>query len=514
MASGQGLYKSPAVCPPTEDDLQKLSEELNLKCTTEEIQAITAQFKNTATSFQRLSELPEPTLPVKYPRVPGYRPAEQDNPYNAWSWKCDIKGAATGKLAGKTVGIKDNIAVAGVPMMNGSKILEGYVPEFDATVVTRVLDAGGRILGKTACEDLCFSGFSSTCSSGPVRNPVDETRTVGGSSSGSAALVAGKVVDMAIGGDQAGSIRIPASWSGIVGLKPTWGLVPYTGAMPIELTVDHLGPMAANVHDCALLLEVLAGYDEGRDPRQPRDLKVEPYTALLDKGINGKKIGLLQEGFSTCTEQDVAEMVEQAAQTLTKAGAKVEKVSVPMHLDSFAISEGVAIQGAYNNMIVGNGNGYQWKGYYATSLQEAFFRGRTARPYDYSKGVKMVCLTGEYMNRNYGNKFYAKGQNLATVLTQAYDKVLQEYDVLVLPTSPYKATKLLQADCSTYECIETSQAMLINTAVANSTGHPALSINAGNIEGLPIGMMIMGRHFDETTVLQVARAFEKIRDGE
>ncbi len=172
--------------------------------------------------------------------------------------------------------IKDNVCVAGVPMMNGSATLEGYVPEVDATIVTRTLDAGATIVGKAVCEDLCFSGGSHTAATGPVLNPRAPGRSAGGSSCGSAALLAAGEVDLAIGGDQGGSIRMPAGWCGVVGHKPTYGLVPYTGVFPIELTLDHTGPMAATVADVALYLEVLAGAD-GLDPRQPSVVPTEAY---------------------------------------------------------------------------------------------------------------------------------------------------------------------------------------------------------------------------------------------
>ena len=201
----------------------------------------------------------------EYPRVPGHRPTGEENPHNGWYWKTAIKGAAEGPLAGKRVGIKDNVCVAGVPMMNGASVLEGYVPEVDATVVSRILDAGGEIAGKTACEYLCFSGASHTNATGnPVHNPWKHGYTSGGSSSGSGAVVAAGDVQMAIGGDQGGSIRIPASMCGIVGLKPTHGLVPYTGVMPIELTIDHVGPMTDTVANNALLLEAIAGSRRAR----------------------------------------------------------------------------------------------------------------------------------------------------------------------------------------------------------------------------------------------------------
>ena len=191
--------------------------------------------------------------------------------------KTMVEGAADGKLKGKTVVLKDNIMLAGVPMMNGAATLEGYVPDIDATVVQRVLDAGGTIVGKAHCEYFCLSGGSHTNATGPVHNPHKMGYSAGGSSSGSAVLVALGEVDMALGGDQGGSIRMPSSFCGIYGMKPTHGLVPYTGIMPIEIYVDHTGPMTANVTDNALLLEVLAGPD-GYDPRQ-YNVKTHPYAS-------------------------------------------------------------------------------------------------------------------------------------------------------------------------------------------------------------------------------------------
>src|SRR5438034_4237139 len=233
-------------------------------------------------SYRRIDQLTEPTLAVRYPRTGGYRPSADENPLNAWYQKCTIKGAPSGILAGKRIAIKDNVCVAGVPMMNGSSALEGYVPEFDATIVTRILDAGGEIVGKAVCEHLCFSGGSHTSDTGPVLNPHDHRRSAGGSSSGSAALVVAGECDMAIGGDQGGSIRIPSAWCGAYGLKPTYGLVPYTGVFPIELTLDHTGPIARTAADCALLLEAIAGED-GLDPRQSGAVRTEAYTKKLPR---------------------------------------------------------------------------------------------------------------------------------------------------------------------------------------------------------------------------------------
>ncbi|CAB4007577.1 Amidase [Paramuricea clavata] len=285
------------------------------------------------TTFQRIYNLPEPKLPVKYARKIGNKPAAEENRFNAWYWKCDISGAPNGKLHGKTIAMKDNISVAGIPMMNGSQLVEGYIPDIDASVVTRVLDEGGRILGKAVCENLCFSGGSFTAANGLVRNPWDPSRMSGGSSSGCAVLVANKDVDMAIGGDQGGSIRMPAAACGIVGLKPTFGLVPYTGIIGIEPTIDHTGPMAQTVYDTALLLEAIAGYDDGLDHRQPRDLKIPSYTKELSGDIKGLRVGLLKEGFDPSFETDVNDLVRKSAARLSEKDAVVEEVSIPWHLD-------------------------------------------------------------------------------------------------------------------------------------------------------------------------------------
>ncbi|KAK7488414.1 hypothetical protein BaRGS_00020388, partial [Batillaria attramentaria] len=432
------------------------------------------------------------------------------------AWRCDIRGAAEGKLSGRTVGIKDNIAVAGVPMRCGSKILEHYVPEFDASIVTRILDAGGHIVGKTAVEDMCMSGSSVTSADGPVTNPHDVTRIAGGSSCGSAVLVACGLIDFAIGGDQGGSVRIPASFTGIVGLKPTYGLVPYTGAWAGEPTVDHLGPMARTVADCALLLEVIAGYDDGRDPRQFPSTTVPEYSKLFDESVSGKKVGLLEEGFDSCTEDIVKTIVRDASNKLTEAGMTVTELSIPLHRDGSAILEVTSGQAAYHCLLDG-GVGYYAKGFYPVSLLEAMHRGISAQPHDLHPLVKFRCLSGEYMTQTYGrsNKFYAKANNLVMELTRQYDAALHKFDVIVMPTMPYLATKLPPADCSLADLYQHAESMCDNVMPFNSTGHPALAINAGfaptdDGKQLPVGMMIVGRKFDDVTVLQVARAVEKM----
>ena len=232
--------------------------------------------------------------------------------------------------------------MAGLLMMNGARVLEGYVPIIDATIVTRLLDAGATIVGKTACAD--FSGGGHTSGYGPVRNPRKPTHAPGGSSKGSAAALAAGDVAMAIGGDQGGSIRIPASWFGVVGHKTTYGLIPYTGCLAIEMTLDHIGPMANNVENTARMLSVLVGPDP-LDPRQrgtiPEDY-VQDYMPAIGAGCEGIRIGVLSEGFGQTTETwpefglpgsepAVDESVFAAVRRLEERGAQVSEVSVPEH---------------------------------------------------------------------------------------------------------------------------------------------------------------------------------------
>src|SRR5580704_16704196 len=284
-----------AVRRPTLDQLRSVAEDLGMHMGEEELKSYDALMQGNYAAYDIIDAMPDYVPAVTYPRTPGYRPSGEENKYGAWYVKTEVKGAASGKLAGKTVALKDNVCLAGVPMMNGASTLEGYVPDVDATIVTRLLDAGATIVGKATCEYFCFSGGSHTSSPAPVHNPHRRGYSAGGSSSGSAALVAAGEVDMAIGGDQGGSIRMPASYCGIYGMKATHGLVPYTGVMPIEIYVDHVGPMTRTVSDNALMLEVLAG-DDGYDPRIKAPATVS-YSEALSGGVKGMKIAMVKEGF-------------------------------------------------------------------------------------------------------------------------------------------------------------------------------------------------------------------------
>ena len=503
------MAKFPTVRTPTIEEVLDIAEGYGMTITVEDAESYRGLMEGTIASYHRLDDLDEPKLPVKYPRSTGYRPPPEENPYNAWYWKSEVKGRGGGPLKGKRVVLKDNICLAGVPMMNGATVLEGYVPDIDATVVTRILDAGGTIIGKAANTYLCFDGGSATTATGMVENPHKKGYTSGGSSAGSGVLVAIGEADMALGGDQGGSIRMPACWCGIYGHKPTHGLVPYTGIFPIEQTLDHTGPMARSVSDVATLLQVIAGPD-GHDPRQI-GTKTQRYVNALDKGADGMKIGVVTEGFGHPESEDAVDSsVRAAVQRFTELGATVDEISIPMHLDGPHIWNGIAVEGATAMMLKGNGFGTNWEGYYATSLIDAYARGWRSRPDDLSETVKTVMMLGEYMHRNYHGRYYAKAQNLSRRLRETYDAVLAEYDVLAMPTLPMLATELPAPDCSREHYVDVALNMLANTCPFDATGHPAMTVPCGKADDSPIGMMLIGKRYDDATVIQAAAAFETL----
>jgi amidase len=456
----------------------------------------------------RVSNAIPPAPSPKYGPRTSTRPAASENPLNAWYVTASIKGAPNGPLAGKKIAIKDNVCVAGLPMMNGSKVLEGFVPSTDATVVTRLLDAGAEITGKSVCESFCMSFGSHTGDTGFVLNPHDHTRTTGGSSSGSAALVASKVVDMAVGCDEGGSIRVPSAFCGIVGLKPTWGLVPFTGIFPLEMTIDHVGPMARTVHDCALMLETLAGPD-GLDPRQNALLQRQPYTTLLKAGGKGLRIGILKEGFGLPDgEKDVDALVLNAAHRFERSGALVSTVSVKEHttlaLDCLNLVSAAMAPVARDSM------GLNWKGHYQLELAEFYVKHRQERAALFPPEVKLWLVIERMLDRTGDGLYYARAQNVALSVRAAYDHALEQVDVLVMPTVAARPPKLPPTDVDFATSLKLSDGAALNTPQFDLTGHPGLSVPCGKLDGLPIGMMIVGRHGDDATVLRAGYAFEQL----
>ncbi|MGA2549490.1 MAG: amidase [Burkholderiaceae bacterium] len=496
---------------PTSSQIQAVAQSLGIHLDEKKAETYRQLLQPNFDAYDAVDAMPDYLPAVKYPRGQSYFPKGEENRYGAWYAKSTIRGAPQGKLAGKTVVIKDNVCVAGVPMMNGSPTLEGFVPKIDATIVTRLLDAGATIVGKSVCELFCFSGGSHTSSTGPVHNPRRHGYSAGGSSSGSAALVAAGEVDLAIGGDQGGSIRMPSSYCGIYGMKPTHGLVPYTGVMPIELTIDHTGPMTATVADNALMLEILAGPD-GLDPRQHAGKGSQPYSELMKGGVKGLKIGVVAEGFGWPQSMpEVDAKVRGAADRFRKLGATVTEVSIPMHRVGPAIWLPVAAEGATQQMMKDNGYGFNYKGLYDTALID-FHSGWRKRADELSETLKITMVLGEYFIQQYGGHYYGKAQNLTRQLKETYEASLNDFDLLLMPTLPMTATPLPGPGASVEEIVQRAFEMLPNTCPMDITGHPAMSLPCGLVDGLPVGLMLVAKDYGEGTIYRAAYDFEQSGD--
>src|SRR5689334_8446003 len=498
------------VTAPTPDQLRKIAGEMGLSLSDSDIDSFIALMKPSVEAYNVVDELPDNLPEVRYPRTSGHRPPPEENKHNAWYYKSRVEGASDGPLKGKTVVLKDNVMLAGVPMMNGSSTLEGYTPGVDATIVNRILDAGGVILGKAHCEAFCLSGGSHTNATGPVHNPHRMGYSAGGSSSGSAVLVALGEADMAIGGDQGGSIRLPSSFCGIYGMKPTHGLVPYTGIMPIEIYIDHTGPMTATVTDNALLLEVIAGPD-GYDPRQFNP-KVKSYTELLNGGAGGLRIGVVKEGFGhPQSEAAVDAKVRQAAALFQRLGAKVNDVSIPAHLQAGALWLPIGVEGLTQTMMWGDGYGLSRQDLYVTSLMD-FQRGWRRRANEMSETTKLFTMLGTYIHQQHGSRYYGKAMNITRRLTAAYDTALSDCDLLLMPTTPMKAQAMPAPGAPREEYVGGALNMITNTAPFDISHHPAMAIPCGMADGLPVSVMLAGKHWDEPTIYRAAHAFEQAGD--
>ncbi len=492
---------------PTVTDIIRAGAVLGLDLTNAEAHEYLGSMERLIESYKIVDGLSDERPVTPSNRTYFEWPEVGQNLHNAWYVKTNISGANYGKLLGKNVVLKDNICLSGIPMMNGSRLFEGLVPQIDATVVTRLLEQGATITGKATCESFCYSGGSHTSDTGPVLNPWSSKRSAGGSSSGCAALLASQEVDMALGCDQAGSIRIPAAFCGIYGLKPTFGLVPYTGILTSEMSLDHVGPMTATVEDNATLLEVISGPD-GLDPRQTINVS-QSYTDFLKLPVNGMRIGILREGFGlNNSEKEVDHLVCAAANKFAELGAIVKEISVPMHKISTAIRAPIAVEGGVNTILHNDGSPRHGKDLYIIELLAAgrAWRGSADK---LPESLKYIALFGQHVMDTHGTEFYAKAQNITRRLTSAYDQVFKSVDLLLLPTVPMRATLIPPLDASPAVMIQRSHEMMANTAAFTITGHPALSMPCALSEGLPVGMMLVGRHYEEGKIYTAANAFEQ-----
>ncbi len=492
---------------PTVSEMIEISEDFGLNLSEAKVRDFMDLMEPIFEDYETVNSMSDYVPKITRPTAVWSFPEPEENPFNAWYVRTEISLNSSGSLGGQTVALKDSICLAGVPMTYGTHTLDGYVPDIDATVVTRLLEAGAVILGKARCEAFCASGSSHTSDGGWVENPYRANYSAGGSSSGCGALVAAKLVDVAIGGDQGGSIRIPASYSGCYGLKPTHGLVPYSGVFPIDASIDHIGPMTQTVYDNAKTLQVIAGEDE-LDPRQFNP-QVDDYVAAISRSPRNLRVGVVKEGFGwPNSEQGVDSIVRKAAEHLERLGMIVQSVSIPLHRQGEAIWGPIAHEGFANQMSRNNPMGYGWKGLYATSLVEWHARWRD-KAEDVDDTAILSMLVGEYFQRNYAGYFYAKAQNLSRKLSSEYDTALQEVDLLLMPTTPMTAKPIPPRDTSLSLYCQRAYEMGSNVSPTNLTGHPAISIPCGLSEDMPVGMMLIGGKWQESKIYTAAAAFEE-----
>ncbi|MFN0070074.1 MAG: amidase family protein [Chloroflexota bacterium] len=460
------------------------------------------------------ARIEEPAPPmVSAARSPGYKPSLTEDPLNAWMWKCRIPGAADGLLAGKTVSYKDHIAVAGMPMSFGTFALDGFIPDFDATVVTRVLEAGGTIIGKNVMNGLAggFGTGGAIGDYGRPLNPHNPEHVTGGSSSGSGAALAAGEVDISFGGDQGGSIRIPAAFCGILGLKPTFGLISHFGiGFGSDQSIDYTGPMTRTVEDAAAALQATAGYDP-YDQRQTRDVPItmDVMSGLAD-GVSGLRIGVVQEGFKDA-EVEVRDLVMAAVDVLAKAGAQVTFVSIPEHLE-MRVAQNALGEGPLSLFKTGFYGAFT-RTYYPPALLATINQMWASHADTLAPRTKMSLIAAEMTRTNYNGRVYAKGQNVRPTYIKAYDTALQDFDVLVMPTCLVAPPKNHRPG-SYLEAVEDNLSMMVRSASSNTqpfnyTGHPALAMPVGKTAaGLPASMQLIGRFFDDALLMRVTYAYE------
>jgi amidase len=499
------LPGSMSLTPPTEQDIRELGEQLHLDLGPEEVADFRRLVADGLDAYETVREYADPTEGSRLgDRETGGRVPAAEDPYNAWITDCTVRTDAAGPLAGWDVAVKDNVAVAGVEMTCGSRVMEGYVPPRDATIVRRLLDAGARIVGKTNMDDFAFTGNGHSSAFGPTLNPHDDDYLAGGSSGGSAIAVAEGEAKLAIGADQGGSIRVPAAWTGTVGHKPTHGLVPYTGIVGIENTIDHVGPMARDVETVARALTVLAGRDPD-DPRQPDEVPTRQYEDALDGDVSSLSVGVIEEGFDRPERTDrVNERTREGLAALEDRGATVETVSLPIHHDAVDIYT-VALNEGTVAAVRGEGVGHNWRGRYDTAWVDAFGKFRRAHGGELPASVKYTLLVGAYTADRYHSRYYAKAMNLRREVRARYDEALETYDLLATPTTPQTPHEYVP-DQDRFAFLDDAWGSLGNTCQFNATGHPAVSVPLEPVDGLPVGLQLVGSHFEDATVLNAASA--------
>ncbi len=407
-----------------------------------------------------------------------------------------------GPLSGIPIAIKDNISTKGIQTTCASNILTGYVPPYDAHVIERLKAAGAVIIGKTNMDEFAMGTSTETSFYGPTLNPWDLERVPGGSSGGSAAAVAGGEVPISLGSDTGGSVRCPASFCGVVGLKPTYGVISRYGLIAYANSLEQIGPFATCVRDVAALFDVVAGYD----PRDSTSVNREVnYSSALENDVKGLKIGIPEEYFGEGTDEKVDRSVRDAINTFEELGATSTIIRMPNTKYALAAYYIIAMSEASSNLARFDGMRYGLR----TEDSDWHTTFSQVRAKGFGEEVKRRILLGTYaLSAGYHDKYYLKALKVRTLIKQDFERAFKDVDILITPTMPYPAFRLgekIDDPISLYLAD-------VDTVPVNLAGVPSISVPCGFSGKLPIGMQIIGKHFDEATILRAAYTFEENTD--
>jgi aspartyl-tRNA(Asn)/glutamyl-tRNA(Gln) amidotransferase subunit A len=438
------------------------------------------------------------------PQIGAYLTLSKDRAFNKAEQMDALaaKGEKLPPLGGVPVGIKDVLVTRGVRTTAGSKILGNYIPPYDCTAVARMEAAGAVVLGKLNCDEFAMGSSNENSAWKPVHNPRDLSRVPGGSSGGSAAAVAADTAVVTLGSDTGGSIRQPASFCGVVGLKPTYGRVSRYGLIAFASSLDHIGPFGKTVKDAATVLRTIAG----RDPMDSTsaEVPVPDYVAELEKPVRGLKIGVAKEYLGEGLDAEVRKSIEAAIQKIASLGCEIVEVSLPHTEYAIPTYYIIATAEASSNLARFDGVRYGYRAPDARNLSQMY---RRSRDQGFGPEVKRRIMLGTYaLSAGYYDAYYLKAQKVRALLTRDFDEAFKKVDAIVTPTSPTAAFKL-------GDKVDDPLAMYladIYTVTANIAGIPGISVPCGETKDkLPIGLQILGKHFDEATILRVAYEYER-----
>jgi aspartyl-tRNA(Asn)/glutamyl-tRNA(Gln) amidotransferase subunit A len=415
-------------------------------------------------------------------------------------------GDRLGPLAGVPIALKDNMCVRGMRTTASSKILDTFIPPYDATIVTRLEAAGAVIVGKTNCDEFAMGSSNENSAYGPVRNPWNLDTTPGGSSGGSAAAVASRCVPLAMGSDTGGSIRQPASFCGVVGLKPTYGRVSRYGLLAFASSLDQIGPFARTVGDAALALSAIAGHDPCDATSSTAE--VPDYTVALTGDVRKVRVGVPRAFVSEGVDDRVRAAYDAALDTLRNSGATLVDIDLPYAKFAIPVYYLICTAEASSNLARYDGVKY---GYRSPAAKDGSLKTMYSRTRDEGFGaeVKRRIMLGTYvLSAGYYDAFYLKAQQVRTLLRRDYEQAFGSVDVVAMPTSPIPPFRLGE---KTDDPLQMYLADIFTVSV-NLAGLPGISVPCGFADGLPIGFQLIGKMFDEATILRVADAFERASD--